>query len=85
MLILKKTSWASEKEVKFLGHGIGLQIDELPVIAEKFTEPIREEDGVCRGAKKGISVIGMVELNAFIVTPHGGNASLGIILGISVF
>ena len=29
-------------KVKFLGHAIGLQIDELPVIAEKFNQPLEE-------------------------------------------
>jgi Xaa-Pro dipeptidase len=30
------------RRVKFLGHGIGLVIDELPVIADGFTEPLQE-------------------------------------------
>ena len=28
--------------VKFLGHGIGLWIDEIPVIAKGFDEPLQE-------------------------------------------
>ena len=31
-----------ERRVKFLGHGIGLQVDELPVIAEGFSEPLTD-------------------------------------------
>ena len=30
------------RRVKFLGHGIGLAVDEYPVIAEGFTEPLQE-------------------------------------------
>lgn len=30
------------RKVKFLGHGVGLLIDELPVIAEGFDEPLQE-------------------------------------------
>jgi Xaa-Pro aminopeptidase len=30
------------RRVKFLGHGIGLQIDEIPVIARGFDEPLQE-------------------------------------------
>jgi len=34
-----------KRKVKFLGHGIGLQVDEMPVIAEGFNEPLKE--GMC--------------------------------------
>jgi len=37
-----KTLWDLEAEGKFLGHGIGLQVDEMPVIAEGFNEPLKE-------------------------------------------
>ena len=30
------------RQVKFLGHGVGLTIGELPVIAKGFKMPIRE-------------------------------------------
>ncbi|HOI70661.1 MAG TPA: Xaa-Pro peptidase family protein [Methanobacterium sp.] len=76
-----------KRRVKFLGHGIGLQIDELPVIAEKFTEPIEEGMVFAVEPKKGISGIGMVGIeNTFIVTPHGGECITGNNPGlISVF
>lgn len=67
-----------KRKVKFLGHGIGLLIDELPVIAEKFTEPI--EDGMVFAVepKKGIPGVGMVGIeNTFIVTPRGGECITG--------
>ena len=30
------------RKVNFLGHGIGLLIDEIPVIAKGFKEPLQE-------------------------------------------
>jgi Xaa-Pro aminopeptidase len=66
------------RQVKFLGHGIGLTIDELPVIAEGFDEPIREGMVFAIEPKKGIQDIGMVGIeNTFIVTPQGGRCITG--------
>ena len=30
------------RRVQFLGHGIGLEVDEMPVIASGFDEPLEE-------------------------------------------
>jgi len=61
------------RKVKFLGHGIGLTIDELPVIANGFDEPIQEGMVFAVEPKKGIPHIGMVGIeNTFFVTPQGG-------------
>ena len=66
------------RKVKFLGHGIGLTIDELPVIANGFDEPIREGMVFAVEPKKGIPHIGMVGIeNTFVVTPHGGRNITG--------
>ncbi|NYB52031.1 MAG: aminopeptidase P family protein [Methanobacteriaceae archaeon] len=67
-----------DRTVKFLGHGIGLQIDELPVIAERFDEPLQEGMVFAVEPKKGIKGIGMVGIeNTFIVTPQGGQCITG--------
>jgi Xaa-Pro aminopeptidase len=67
-----------ERRVKFLGHSIGLLIDELPVLAEKFTEPLEEGMVFAVEPKKGIPSIGMVGIeNTFIVTPKGGECITG--------
>ena len=29
-----------ENKVRFLGHGIGLEMDEVPILARRFTEPL---------------------------------------------
>ena len=61
------------RRVKFLGHGIGLVVDELPVIAEGFDEPIQEGMVFAIEPKKGIKDIGMVGIeNTFVVTANGG-------------
>jgi Xaa-Pro aminopeptidase len=66
------------RKVKFLGHGIGLTIDELPVIANGFDEPIKEGMVFAVEPKKGIPKIGMVGIeNTFIVTPNGGRNITG--------
>jgi len=65
-------------KVKFLGHAIGLQIDELPVIAEKFNQPLEEGMVFAVEPKKGIAGVGMVGIeNTFIVTPSGGECITG--------
>ena len=66
------------RKVKFLGHGIGLTIDELPVIANGFDEPIREGMVFAVEPKKGIPHIGMVGIeNTFVVSPQGGRNITG--------
>ena len=66
------------RTVKFLGHGIGLVIDELPVIARGFDEPVREGMAFALEPKKGIAGIGMVGIeNTFIVTAEGSECITG--------
>jgi len=66
------------RKVKFLGHGIGLTIDELPVIAQGFDEPLQEGMVFALEPKKGIKDIGLVGIeNTFIVTPEGGRCITG--------
>lgn len=66
------------RRVKFLGHGIGLVIDELPVIAEGFNEPLQEGMAFALEPKKGIEGTGMVGIeNSFLVTPYGGQCITG--------
>jgi len=67
-----------ERRVKFLGHGIGLLIDEMPVIAKGFDEPLAENMTLAIEPKKGIKDIGMVGIeNTFIVTRQGGECITG--------
>ena len=67
-----------EHRVKFLGHGIGLWIDETPVIAEGFDEPLEEGMVIALEPKKGIPEVGLVGIeNTFAVTPQGGRSLTG--------
>nr|WP_330217444.1 Xaa-Pro peptidase family protein [Methanosphaerula palustris] len=65
-------------QVKFLGHGIGLWIDEKPVIAKGFDEPLEEGMVFALEPKKGIQGVGLVGIeNTFVVTPQGGRCITG--------
>ena len=67
-----------DRRVKFLGHGIGLWIDEMPVIAEGFDEPLEEGMVFALEPKKGIKDVGLVGIeNTFVVTPQGGRPLTG--------
>ncbi len=62
-------------KVKFLGHGIGMVVNEYPVIAKKFNDPLEENMVLAIEPKKGIEGIGMVGIeNTFQVTAHGGHS-----------
>lgn len=66
------------RRVKFIGHGIGLNVDEYPVIAQGFCEPLQEGMVIALEPKKGIEGVGMVGIeNTFIVTPQGGKCITG--------
>jgi Xaa-Pro aminopeptidase len=65
-------------KVRFLGHGIGLAIDEWPVIAWRFDEPLEEGMTMALEPKIGIPDLGMVGVeNTFEVTPEGGKCLSG--------
>jgi len=67
-----------DRRAKFLGHGIGLWIDETPVIAEGFNEPLEEGMVFALEPKKGIAEVGLVGIeNTFVVTPQGGRSITG--------
>jgi Xaa-Pro aminopeptidase len=73
------------RQVKFLGHGIGLVIDEVPVIARGFDAPLEENMVLALEPKKGVEGRGMVGIeNTFIVTPAGGRCITGLNRGLIV-
>lgn len=60
-------------QVPFLGHGIGLAIDEFPVIASKVHTPLEANMVIAVEPKKGLEGIGLVGVeNTFRVTAEGG-------------
>ena len=67
-----------KRSVKFLGHGVGLHIDEPPVIANGFNSPLQENMVIAVEPKKGIAGVGMVGVeDTYIVTPGGGRCITG--------
>jgi Xaa-Pro aminopeptidase len=68
----------NQHRVKFLGHGVGLNIDELPVIAKGFDEPLEENMVIALEPKKGVPGVGMAGVEeTYIVTPTGGQCVTG--------
>ncbi len=66
------------RRARFLGHGIGLEVDETPVIADGFDEPLQENMVLAVEPKKGIKDVGMVGIeNTFVVSPQGGRCLTG--------
>lgn len=65
-------------QVPFLGHGIGLCIDDWPPIADRFDTPMEEGMTFALEPKVGLPGIGMVGTeNTWLVTPHGGECLSG--------
>lgn len=66
------------RRANFLGHGVGLQIDEWPVLAEGFDEPLAADMVLAVEPKKGVPGVGMVgSENTYRVTPAGGISLTG--------
>ncbi|AKB18982.1 MULTISPECIES: Xaa-Pro peptidase family protein [unclassified Methanosarcina] len=75
---LKNFMGFGNRKVKFLGHAVGLLIDETPVIAAGFDEPLQEGMVFALEPKKGIENVGMVGIeNTFVVTSEGGECITG--------
>jgi len=67
-----------DERVKFLGHGVGLVIDEYPVFAKGFDLPLEENMVMAVEPKRGIPGVGLVGLeNTYIVTKNGGVSLTG--------
>lgn len=67
-----------ERKVKFLGHGIGLCVDEYPVLAKGFQEPLQENICLAVEPKKGMPGFGTVGVeDTYVVTPRGGRCLTG--------
>jgi Xaa-Pro aminopeptidase len=73
----------ADRRVLFLGHGVGLQVDEYPVISKGYQEPFQEGMVIALEPKKGIPGVGMVGIeNTYIVTPSGGRSITGTSKGL---
>jgi Xaa-Pro dipeptidase len=66
------------RRAQFLGHGVGLLVDEIPIIARGFEEPLKEGMTVALEPKRGMKGIGLVGIeNTFLVAPGGGRSITG--------
>ncbi|MDD4164235.1 MAG: Xaa-Pro peptidase family protein [Eubacteriales bacterium] len=67
-----------DRKVRFFGHGIGLQVDEYPVIAEGFDSPLEANMVIALEPKKGIAGFGVVGVeDTYVVTANGGRCITG--------
>jgi Xaa-Pro dipeptidase len=67
-----------DNKVHFLGHGVGMVIDEQPVLAHRFDLPLQVGMTLALEPKIGLPGIGMVGVeNTFEVTPAGGACITG--------
>jgi len=65
-------------KVPFVGHGIGLQVDEWPALASTFEEPLQENMTLAVEPKVGLPELGMVGVeNTFRVAAGGGECLTG--------
>ncbi|MCL2339429.1 MAG: Xaa-Pro peptidase family protein, partial [Actinomycetia bacterium] len=66
------------RRVKFLGHGVGLQVDEYPVISAGFEQPLEESMVLAIEPKRGVTGVGMVGVeDTYLVTAAGGQCLTG--------
>ena len=60
------------QRIRFLGHGVGLEIDELPILAPRFDEPIAEGNVIAVEPKMVFPGRGAVGIeNMYAVTADG--------------
>lgn len=63
---------AEEPRVQFVGHGVGVEIDEFPFIAAGQSQPLEENMVIALEPKLVFPGRGMVGIeNTFVVTPRG--------------
>ncbi len=81
---VKKDGWTNgfmglgKNSVPFVGHGIGLCVDEWPAIALKFRTPLEKNMVLAVEPKIGLPEYGMVGVeNTFLVTEKGGQSLTG--------
>jgi Xaa-Pro aminopeptidase len=61
-------------QARFVGHGLGLELDELPVLAPGFKASLREHQVIAVEPKFVFPGQGAVGIeNTFVVTPDGGD------------
>ncbi len=66
------------RRVKFLGHGVGLHVDELPLIMPGYKTPLEAGMTLALEPKKGVPGVGMVGVeDTYVVEDQGGRCITG--------
>jgi Xaa-Pro aminopeptidase len=66
------------RNVRFLGHGVGLYIDEYPVITSGFDSPLQENMTIALEPKRGFPGVGLLGAeDTYVVTKDGGRCLTG--------
>lgn len=61
------------ENAKFVGHGVGLELDELPVLAQGFNVPLSASQTIAIEPKFVVPGLGPIGIeNTFVVSKHGG-------------
>jgi len=61
------------EQARFVGHGVGLELDEFPVLAQGFKMALQQGQTVAIEPKFVFPDKGVIGIeNTFAVTPHGG-------------
>jgi len=69
---------APNRTVPFIGHSLGLYLDEKPAIARGFDDPLATDMTIALEPKIGIAGVGMVgSENTYLVTESGGVSLTG--------
>lgn len=72
---IEKFMGPEKNQVEFLGHGVGLELDEIPVLTEEFSYLLKENNTIAVEPKIFIPNKGMVGIeNTYIVTKKGGKS-----------
>ncbi len=67
-----------QRRARFLAHGIGLHIDEWPVVAPGFSTPLQQHMVMAIEPKRGIDGIGLVGTeNTFVIEADGSRCITG--------
>lgn len=68
---------------RFLGHSLGLTMDETPVLADTFRQPLTAQMTIAIEPKIALAGIGLVGTeNTYLVTPAGGVSLTGQAMGL---
>lgn len=72
---LEKFMGPEKNHVEFLGHGVGLELDEIPILSKDFSYSLKENNTLAIEPKIFIPNKGMVGIeNTYVVTKKGGKS-----------